>query len=186
VSSWGWEDESEEALWASASGGLMPTSALELLAQKYQSRGDTRDLLRVFRRWNELDPSRQDVKNNVALLSLLLRVDLIDAYVKAWEVYNNSPRASIFAATFAYSLHVQGFNTDALKVLASLGEEPLHDPSIAAYCAVILVSQGAIEQARPFLAVAEKANLLPEEKVLLADAKQKVEVHDTAQRTKSF
>ena len=185
VAAWGWEAETEEALWASANGGLNPAVALEMLAEKYQAKGDTRSLLRVFQLWNEVDPSRLDVKNNVALLSLLLRVNLIDGYVKAWELYSSNPRAPIFAATFAYSLHIQGFGKDALKVMASLGDDALRDPSIAAYAAILLVANGSLDQARPFLELAKNASLLPEEKALLADARQKVEVRESA-KTHSF
>jgi hypothetical protein len=68
--------------------------------------------------------------------------------------------------TYAYSLLTQGNSKEALRIMSSLSEEQLSDPTISTYYGIFLAANGD-EKARTYLDVGKQANLLPEEKALI-------------------
>jgi hypothetical protein len=60
-----------------------------------------------------------------------------------------------------------------LKVLEALKPDQLEVPSVAAYYGVLLAANDEPEKAAKYLELAEKGQLLPEEKALLAEAKKR-------------
>ena len=86
------------------------------------------------------------------------------AYRAAREVYEQEPRNPDYAATYAFSLYLQGDVKKALQALAGFSEAELEQPQIAASYGVLLANIGDFWRAAKFLDLGEKANLLPEEK----------------------
>ncbi len=66
-----------------------------------------------------------------------------------------------------------------------LKEEELQHPAIATYYFVMLIEQGNLGRARPFLAYAQRATLLPEEQHLLTAATRKLLAQETASTPKT-
>jgi len=99
------------------------------------------------------------------MLGLLLNRDL------ACEVYEAGKTNATFVSTYAFALHVQTNTAGGLKLMQTLLETELQRPNIAAYYAILLAAAGRRDQARPFFAAAEKAQLLPPERRLLAQAR---------------
>ena len=92
------------------------------------------------------------------------------AYRLAREVYEPEPKNPDYAATYAFSLYLQGDVKKALHALPGFSEVELERPQIAAYYGVLLTNSGDFSRAAKFLDLGEKADLLPEEKKLLEKA----------------
>jgi hypothetical protein len=84
---------------------------------------------------------------------------------------NRSQKNRDYAATYAFSLYLQGDVKKALQAASGFfGEKELERPEIAAYYGVMLTSSGEFSRAAKFLDLGEKASLLPEEKKLVEKA----------------
>jgi tetratricopeptide (TPR) repeat protein len=169
ASRWDWHAELRETLWAAA-GLPAPQWALQMLHRLYLADGDTAALLRVAQRSAEVDAANDAAQNNIALLSLLLRRDTEQAMETARQLHAKAPGNAGFATTWALALHLAGRSAEGLQVLRALPPEKLREPSAAAYFGLLLAANGAKGEAAEFLALAQKAPLLPEEKALLATA----------------
>ena len=167
VSEWGWKNEDVDLLWQLAKYPESQKDALQALYQYYQKGEATQGLYRVLLRMLELNPSDLRVQNNLAQVSLLLQVDLIQARQFAADIFHKEPSNSAYASTYAFSLYQNGDPKGALKVMNTLPANQLNDPSIAAYYGVFLAAVGDREKAREYLEIGRKARLLPEEKVLV-------------------
>ena len=143
---------------------------LRMLYEFYASRRDTQELYRVLVHLEKVRPTDLSVRNNLAQISLLLNLNPDQAYRAAREVYEQEPKNPDYAATYAFSLYLQGDVKKALQALAGFSEAELERPQIAAYYGVLLANSGDFSRAAKFLDLGEKANLLPEEKKLVEKA----------------
>ena len=169
---WRWDQETEELLLLMVDRYPSETWAAASLERLYMQRGETDGLCRLFTRQLAMKqtakaPDDFYLMNNVAMTSLLCRRELPTAHKLALRAHKGSPESAVNAATYAYSLHVQGKTPEARKVLEALGAETLKVPGIAAYYAIILNSLGDKEAAGKYLEYAKPATLLPEEKAML-------------------
>jgi hypothetical protein len=164
---WGWETETESLLWIMAEKFPGQNGALESLDRVYGANRDASGLLRVCELKLRKNPADNLSKNNVAMISLLLKTNLANAHELAQEVYKAEPKNAAFVSTYAYSLHLQGKTREAVKLLEGLGEAELKKPEIAFYYVVLLNAAGEPDKAKDYLALAENAQVLPEEKKLL-------------------
>jgi Flp pilus assembly protein TadD len=141
-----------------------------MLYDFYASRRDTQELYRVLVHLEKVRPTDLSVRNNLAQISLLLNLNPDQACRAAREVYEQEPKNPDYAATYAFSLYLQGDVKKALQALAGFSEGELERPQIAAYYGVLLANSGDFSRAAKFLDLGEKANLLPEEKKLVEKA----------------
>ena len=174
ATAWGWDDEFINLLWVVANGRTQQSGALQQLLRKYTAEGKTRDLLRVFSRMLEIDGQNLTTKNNVAYALLLLNLETERANVLAYEVRNSDPTNAQFAATYALSLYAKDKFDGALKVLQQLDEKERRNPTTALSYGVILAAKGMKDEAAEYLDIAEKSNLLPEERTLAEKARAKL------------
>jgi hypothetical protein len=174
---WGYNAEAEDAWWIVANGNESPIAALTALQRLYKSKQNSHGLLRVAKRALELNPSDLVAANNCASLGLLLTGDN-SARRLAAKLHVEYPASTVFSATYAFALHLEGKTGAALKVMESLKEAELRHPAIAAYYFVMLVEHGNMERAQSFLSAAKQAALLPEEQKLLTDATRKLLAND--------
>lgn len=171
---WGWKKETETLLWTVAENFPAQNWALESLNRFYEANRNTPGLLRVFQAKLKKNPADNLVKNNVAMLSLLLNTNVADANLLAEQAYKSEPKNWGFLSTYAYSLHAQGKTADALKLFQTLSPAELERPTIATYYAILLAASGEKEKARNYVALAKKATLLPEEKKLLENVESEL------------
>jgi len=127
-------------------------------------------LLELFGIMAKRFPSDIEMKNNVAFVAMLLNAQELDPYDLASEVYQKAPQNPSYAATYAYSLYLQGKYPEALKVMQQIAPKELQNPSIAGYYGIILKANGNLESARAYLKLTVKAQLLPEEQALFQQA----------------
>jgi Flp pilus assembly protein TadD len=180
ISDWGWKTESIDLLWQLAKYPETQAEALQTLYLHYGRAGDTQGLHRVLLRLFETDPTNLNVQNNLAQTSLLLNANPDQARRLATELYHKAPSNPSYATTYAYALYSRGNVQQALDVMESLTPEQLQQPQIAAYYGVFLARAGANDKAAHFLELANKANLLTEEKELVDAAKKRVQASNSA------
>ena len=105
------------------------------------------------------------------MTALLLDAQELKPHDLAREVYGKAPTNSNYASTYAFSLHLQEKDAEALKVIERLNQRELEAPSIAGYYGLILKAIGNGAKAKACLETAFKARLLPEERKLFEKAK---------------
>jgi tetratricopeptide (TPR) repeat protein len=167
---WGWQSEAIDLWWLAAKDPINAEKTLRMLYDFYASRRDTQELYRVLVHLEKVRPTDLSVRNNLAQISLLLNLNPDQAYRAARAVYQQEPKNPDYAATYAFSLYLQGDVKKALQALAGFSEAELERPQIAAYYGVLLANIGDFSRAAKFLDLGEKANLLPEEKKLVEKA----------------
>jgi hypothetical protein len=177
ISTWGWENEEIDLLWALAKYPEKEKEALQTLYRYYVKNHDTQGLYRALVRLAEDNPDNLDVQNNLAQVSLLLDAKTDEARRIAAEVYHKAPTNAAYAATYAYALLTKGDAKGAGKVMSSLSDEQLKDPAVSAYYGICLAALKD-ERARKFLDAGASAMLLPEEKALLEKARNGLEVEN--------
>ena len=129
-----------------------------------------RGLNRLYSTMANYAPKDFAAQNNLAATSLLLRLNLPRAHQLAKEVISEHPEEAIFASTYAFSLHLQGRTKEGLAALEKFKPSALEYPSVAVYYGLLLSESGETNKAGKYLAIAQKAELLPEEKALVAEA----------------
>jgi Flp pilus assembly protein TadD len=174
VATWGWEKETTDLLWMLGKDAEMGRSALAALYQHYLTREDTVDLYRVATRLCDMSPDDENAQNNFAQLSLLLNVNTERACAVAEHLYKKDPKNAVFSSTYAFALYRQGRYQQAAKVLNDLKPDDLRQPQIAAYYGMFLAAAGDKTRAAEYLERGSTAQLLPEERALVEEARGKI------------
>jgi tetratricopeptide (TPR) repeat protein len=169
---WHWGPQLEETLWAIVDNFPNEKGAFLLLYDRLFEAGNTPALRTLLAKVLEFVPSNVELKNNLALVSLLIDPQNERAAQLAREVFEANPHNASFLSTYAYSLYCQGKSTEAIKLLDGLKRDQLEEPSMAAYYGVILAGSGDRAKARHYLARGRDARLLPEERNLLSKAEE--------------
>lgn len=164
---WGWEQAYEDLLWRIAHRFPSERWSFGELDRYYTHRGDSRSLFRLYGMMLRTQPDNLLVQNNFSTLALLLGKDLSRAHELAERAYAARPKDAAVAATYAYSLHLQGRRSEGLKALEILEPKQLEDGPGTLYYAVLLQAAGQFDQAAPFFQAARRRPLLPEERALL-------------------
>jgi predicted Zn-dependent protease len=175
---WDWETQGVAALWLLADNPETERDTLQALYKYYRQRSDTAGLYRTLLRLEKTMPDDDAVHNNFAQVSLLLNVEPAKARQTARQLVERNPRNPAYASTYAFALLCNGDTAGALKTMQHLTPEQLNTPPIAAYYGLILARSEHRQEAQHYLALGDKAVLLPEEKALLSRARQ-----DDKQRT---
>lgn len=171
---WNWQTEGEEILWTIYNLDQSDPRAAQALSRVLLTNGRTRSLMSLFSQQVKRAPEDLGAKNNLAMTALLLEAPELKPHDLAREVYEKAPTNASFASTYAFSLHLQKKDAEALKVLQQLPPKALEDPSIAGYYGLVLKATGNAQKARACLDAAAKAPLLPEEKKLFEGARAKL------------
>jgi tetratricopeptide (TPR) repeat protein len=174
TSAWHWNTELDETLWAIVENFPIEKGAFLALYDRLIEEGNTAALHNLLAKISSFVPLTPELKNNFALVSLLMYPKGQHGHLLAREAYNNSPNDPFVVSTYAYSLHLQGKTIEALGLLNKLNQDQLENPAIAAYYGVILAGSGAPGKAKHFLERGLEAKLLPEEKTLLTKAGEKM------------
>jgi Flp pilus assembly protein TadD len=171
---WGWYSEAEDIWWAIARSETGRVPALKALHKIYLDTGDGRRLLKTTELIMEQFPDDPVIKNNYAMLSLLLGQNLPKARELARTNLEKHPKDPAAISTYAFSLREQGMLPEAVAAMEKLPPEAKKIPGIAAYWGILLAESGRGKEAKPFLDLGEKAeDLLPEEKALIKAAQAK-------------
>ncbi len=168
---WNWHNETEDLLWQIVNHYPNEKWAVTLLGQVLFEAGRTRPLLTLFREEVKRSPSDLGAMNNLAMTALLLEAKELNPHELAREVYQKAPTNASFASTYAFSLHLQKKDAEALKVMQQLKPQDIENRAIAGYYGLILQATGDREKAKVYLQWASKGPLLPEERKLFDRAK---------------
>ena len=183
---WNWQSEGEDLLWTIVNRYPEDKAAFQTLCQLLVSRGSTRPLMMLFSQELKRTPADLGIKNNLAMTALLLEASELKPHDLARALYQTAPTNASFASTYAFSLHLQKKDAEALKIMQQLSPRDLENPSIAGYYGLVLKATGDAAKARPYLEWAFKTRLLPEERHSLRAGKGRgltVETRPRGRRT---
>jgi hypothetical protein len=167
---WNWPDETRQLLWSIVQNFPQAKWAQDALQGILYRHGSTRPLMQLFSMQVNRNPTDLQAKNNLAIVAMLLRAQEINPYGLAQEVYQHAPTNSFYKCTYAFSLHLQGKDADALKIMQQLPPQTFENSSTAGYYGVILKAAGDKAQASVYLKRSVKGQLLPEERALFQQA----------------
>lgn len=163
---WDWLDEKEGLLWTLVNSFPEERWAFRELNMALYNGGQTRSLMKLYQQERKRSSSNLTIKNNLALLALLLDAKELAPHELAYDVYRRAPTNAFYASTYAFSLYLQNRNAEALKVMEQLDPRALQNPSIAGYYGLVLTAAGEKAKAATFLEVAKEAPMLPEERAI--------------------
>ncbi len=170
LQTWGWENELEAVLLQAVERfpDQLPVYAqLELL---YLRQRDTQALRRILNRHVDAEPGNSGVHANRAMMELLSGADPapIARALEAFAAKNGFEPRTLTA--YAFAKYRQGFPSDAALLLEQLPDALRREPARALYYGLALQKSGQTRTARNYLQLAQKAELLPEERELLVKA----------------
>jgi hypothetical protein len=168
---WNWNTEAEEILWAIVNQYPENQMAFQTLAQILYNSGRTRPLLSLYTLQAKRKPGDLSAKNNLAMTAFLLNAQELKPHDLAHDIYQKAATNAAYTSTYAFSLHLQKKDAEALKVIQQLKPKALEDPGIAGYYGLILKATGNQAKALTYLDWAFKGQLLPEEKKLFEQAR---------------
>ncbi len=171
---WGWDAETEDVLWRVVKNFPRERWALDSLNNRYMRTANTRGLFSIYATLLDREATNAVAMNNYASLALLLGTNLSRAHQVAHDVYLKDTNNYAFVSTYAWSLHLQGKEREALALMEQIAPAKLADPSVAGYYGAILAANGQKEKARTFLDKTQGKPMLPEEKTLAEDARRKL------------
>jgi tetratricopeptide (TPR) repeat protein len=174
ATSWGRQQAREDLLWQI--GKRFPDQhwAFRELERSYLAAGNTRGLNRLYSTMVSYAPKNFAAQNNQAATSLLLKLNLPRAHEQAKEVFSEHPEEAIVTSTYAFSLHLQGRTKEGVAALEKLKPAALETPSVAVYYGLLLSETGETNKAAKYLGIAQKSDLLPEEKALVTEALKRI------------
>jgi len=170
TSAWNWGPELDETLWAIVENFPIEKGAFLALYDRLVEAGNTAALHNLLAKISSFVPLPPELKNNFAVVSLLIYPRGQHGHDLAREAYTAEPQNPFVISTYSYSLYLQGKSDEALKLIGSLKSEQLEEPAVAAYYGVILAGTGEPMKARHYLERGLQARLLPEERNLISKA----------------
>ncbi len=170
TTTWQWQSEEEDILWRIVNRYPAERWAFAALSRTLHAGGQTRALMMLYRQELKRSPENLGAKNNLAMTAFLQQAIELKPHDLAREVYEKAPTNSAFVSTYAFSLHLQNKDAEALKIFQTLEEEQLEDPRIAGYYGLVLNATGDKATARGYLDSAFKRPMLPEEQELFKRA----------------
>ena len=165
-----WANQADQILWIIADFYPGDKDAWLTLRQNLIVTGRTRSLLQLTSIELGRNPSELWLKNDLALIALLLNADEVKPHALALAAYNQDRTNASVASTYAFSLYLQGKPAEALKVMQQLKASQLADPGIAGYYGLVLKANGHKAEAISYLKLAANSQLLPEERLLFTKA----------------
>jgi hypothetical protein len=174
AASWGRLQARDDLLWQIAERFPREQWALRELERFYMAEGNTHGLNKLYSTKASSDPNDFADQNNFAATSLLLRLNLSRAHELAKQLLSQHPGEAIVTSTYAYSLYLQGRTGDGLAILEKLKADALETHQVALYYGLLLSEAGDPNKAAKYLGIAQKTELLPEEKALVAEAVKRI------------
>jgi Flp pilus assembly protein TadD len=180
ATAWNWAGQKEDLLWALIRNYPTEKWATVSLSKSLLVEGRTRSLMALYNQQVNANPSDLSARNNLAMTALLLGAWELRPHDLAREVFRRAPANPAYASTYAFSLHIQKKDDNALKVLEKLTPQQLEDPAVAGYYGVVLRATGKVERAQKYLRLAANARLLPEERKLVEEATAGTQIASSA------
>jgi len=173
AAAWDWVTETEDLLWTIFHKFPGEKWVVAALSRNLLWEGRTRALMGLYDEQARMNPADLSAQNNLAMTALLLEAREHRPQELAREVYRKVPDNPAYASTYAYVLHLQKRNAQALKVFERLKPEQLEQPSVVLYYGLVLKATGQCERAKKYFDIAAGIRLLPEERKLLNQAQAK-------------
>jgi hypothetical protein len=180
----GWQQEREETLWALTKTPACPSWALDELWKEVIKTNDTAQMFRVAKLLFQAAPNELSVRTNFIYFALLTRNMQENPHELAELLYKENPGNAAIVRIYGLSLYLQGRNNKAVQAMAALPAGELQQPEVAFYYGVCLaVNGGESDKAREYLQRSQGLSLLPEEKAILANAREALRAATKTQET---
>ncbi len=173
ASKWNLPAQAEQLWLRVAHDPLSRREALDSLFSIYRANNDLPNLYLTAMRLHETSPDEPLIAAEYARLSILLDRNTEEGRRVAKEAFAHAPTEAPCAVAQALSLNSEGHPADGIAILQKLPPEKLHDPRVALYLAVLLIDDGKLDAARPFIDAANSGWVFPEETKLLEETLQK-------------
>ena len=168
---WGWERRAEDALWKLSATNRCPRWARDKLWAIVLKRKDTVQLHRVAKLMAAADPLGIGPRNDAVFLGLLTRSTDGTLDQRAEALHKEAPDNADVAATYGLSLCQSNRTDEAIALMETIAPEQLRRPGVARYYGIFLAKAGRGGEAAEFLKLGAEGFLLPEETVLIEQAK---------------
>ncbi len=164
---WGWRDDAISLLWLAADQPGVAIQALGTLARHYQTQRDAEGQYRAFRRLYALRPQDADIGNNFAFFATLTGNEGSMAEQIARANHHRFPNNLNYLSTYAFVLHGQNRDPDALALLKPVVSEWEKSPALAFAYGLTLAGADRKAEARTVLSSIDPATLTAQEVNLL-------------------
>jgi hypothetical protein len=171
ASAWGWKEKTHQVMVDLSNHERCPQSVLKALWSIALKRGETTELFRLSKLMAKADPTNVEHRNNVIFLGLLLHEKDGRAHEAALALYREQPSNSHVVATYALSCYQNGLPKEAVAAMETLGPPQLRDPGSARYYGIFLAAAKTVGRATEWLDLGSTGDMLPEEKVLMMEAR---------------
>ena len=168
---WGWKQKAREVARSLSSYERCPRWVLDTLWAGSLKRGESSELYRLSNLLARADPKNIAHRNNAVFLGLLIRNKEATAHEMASALYREAPGNANVVATYGLSCFQRGRAAEAVTLMETLKPEQLHEPGTARYYGIFLAAAKKFDQARIWLEVGAKGEMLPEERALMLGAK---------------
>ena len=147
----GWQQESEETLWALAETPSCPRWALDALWGAVRKVNNTAKICRVAKRLFQAAPNELSVRGNFVYLALLTRNAQENPDALAEALYKENPGKAAIVRIYGLSLYLQGRKDEAVQVMGALPVKELQQPAMALYYGIFLAANGQFDKSREYL-----------------------------------
>jgi tetratricopeptide (TPR) repeat protein len=171
---WNWESKGEDILWNIVNRFPGDQVANATLGQVLFTSGRTRPLMTLYGQQLNWSPTNLSIKNNLTMCALLLDAQELKPNDLARSLFEQDPNDPSYLSTYAFSLHLQKKDVEALRIIEKLNPDNLKKPSVAGYYGLILKATGNPAKAKIYFDIALKSNLLPEERKIFDQARSGV------------
>jgi predicted Zn-dependent protease len=181
VETWRWDNERYDLLWRLFD--VMPgNAAVErfLVAREYHD-GKTINLNKIYAKLVEANPEDENARNNFAYTSLLLDSNPGRAQTIARDLFKKHPENISYRTTYSFALHKQGQDKEALALMRQLDASSRLAPVPRMHEAVYAAALGELNEAAALLPGLAKAELLPEQRRMVAQATLAVDHQENVQ-----
>jgi hypothetical protein len=168
---WGWSEERRLGLQAVTREFPLENWAWQQLISYALSRGDAEELCRLYQRWTGAQPGDPGLQVRAGIMELLLRQRTAPASRVTVEWMQRQPDQAGPAVAHALALWRERRVTEALPVLAALPAAAFAEPRYALAYGVLLAEVGRAEESEPLLNRATADRLLPDELLLVEQAR---------------
>jgi hypothetical protein len=154
---WGWRDNAVSLLWLAADQPGVAIQALGTLARHYQMQRDAVGQYRAFRQLYTLRPHDPDIANNFAFFAAVTGNEsaLAERIVRA--NHDRFPDNLNYLSTYAFVLHVQNRDADALALLKPVVPEWKKSSAVAFVYGLALAGTDQKAEARTVLSTINPA-----------------------------
>ncbi len=169
---WRWPDKQAQVLWVLVRHFPADEPAWRALTQLALVEDNSAELWRIYQAWTQAAPANLVVQAERIFVGLLTRPGETGLGSSTEELFRQHPGIPAHRVARALALWRAGRAAEALALLDAVDLNYEREPRFALTRGLILATLGHKAESEAMFALGQKTKLLPEERVLLAQARQ--------------